>query len=367
MSDPQPMPMSPVSLHELLTQSPGTELLGDRVLVDVAFHRCLRSVAPTPEILPELSALDADALDAFVMAQGDVSKVPGSLRERANALQGLGALLTSGPGLRSADLADRVMVSASAHPWRVSKAEVRSRMFALPSGWRDLVSMAAVLVLGVSLLWPLLGAANHHAKRSQCSANLGMAAAGLGMYANDFEGSLPWVTAGVASRPWWDVQPKQAVSNASNVYVLPRLSYASLASLACPGNPSAPRGECPTGHVDWRHLGEVSYSFQIMVGPALRVLSDGPRRVVLADASPVVRWSSAGLPADPEQNSANHERAGQFVLFSDGSTQWMFRPVLEGGDNIWLPKFVTDRAALNASPLNGHEAPLSANDNFVGP
>jgi len=372
VSDMTPKTEASQSLRSLLTERTSDEGTRDRVLVDVAFQRCLRSQPPVEEACPELSTLDADALDAYVMARGEPARVPGSLRDRANALQGLGELLTSGPDLRDSALAERVMASAEALPRRTGSETAISRRFTLPSGWRDLVSMAAVLVLGVSLLWPLLGATNHYAKRSQCSANLGIAAAGLGMYANDFAGALPWVTAGVGSRPWWDVQPTQAVSNASNVYVLPRLSYLSLASLACPGNPAAPRGECPTGHVDWGNLGEVSYSFQIMAGPALRVLADGPRRVLLADASPVVRWASAGLPADPEQNSANHERAGQFVLFSDGSAEWAYRPVLGGGaegsgDNIWLPKFVTDRAVLNAAPLRGHEAPLSPNDHFVGP
>lgn len=353
-----------VNLGDLLGGSPDDGVIRDRVLVDVAFHRCLRSAGPMD--VKELSPLDADALDALSLAEGESARVPAKLRDRAETLSRLGSLLTSGETL-GVSLADRVMQAAAAEPRKIHKSEERrSLKFILSSGWRDVVSLAAVLVLGMSLLWPLLGAAGHYAKRMQCSNNMSIAAAGLGMYANDFGGSLPSLTAGLQTNAWWDIRPDAAVSNAANLYSLPRMAYTTLASLACPGNPAAPRGECPKGHWDWKSLGEISYSYQVMRGSRVHVRIDGPVRVVIADASPVVRQAIAGRPANPEENSANHERAGQQVLFSDGSTRWAYSPVVDG-DNIWLPMRPGGQVQLNIAPLNGHECPESYTDAFVGP
>jgi hypothetical protein len=94
--------------------------------------------------------------------------------------------------------------------------------------------------------------------------------------------------------------------------------------------------------------------------------------VVSADRSPVVLRAVRGQLMDPFANSPNHQGAGQHVLYNDGSAGWLRMPVLEAGDNIWLPRAVeirleqmTGRGPIQ--PLSGTEIPGGADDVFLGP
>jgi hypothetical protein len=94
--------------------------------------------------------------------------------------------------------------------------------------------------------------------------------------------------------------------------------------------------------------------------------------VVLADRSPVVIRILRGQPVNPSASSVNHRSAGQHVLFNDGSTAWITTPVLENGDNIWLPRSIERQIdeilrQHGRRPLSGTETPEDANDVFLGP
>jgi hypothetical protein len=57
------------------------------------------------------------------------------------------------------------------------------------------------------------------------------------------------------------------------------------------------------------------------------------------------------------------------MLWNDGSVQWTTTPVLNNGDNIWLPRpieRVLDSLAGKPMPLEGREMP-APNDVFLGP
>lgn len=240
--------------------------------------------------------------------------------------------------------------------------------------WRELVTIAATLLLGASVILPLLAATEHQARRTACASNLRDVAGAMGQYANQYRDSMPIATAslvggGGGDQRWWNVGTSS--SNSANLYTLVRGGFASLKALACPGNPVA----CTEMHdphaIDWKCLDEVSFSYQIQKGNENSRLSEPSRTAILADRSPVVRRAVSGGVIYPFENSCNHMRQGQDVLFADGSVVWHSTPVLSNGDNIWLPRAVENQiraAMMSTDPtLKGVETPDSAADTFLGP
>jgi hypothetical protein len=103
---------------------------------------------------------------------------------------------------------------------------------------------------------------------------------------------------------------------------------------------------------------------------ATRKPATDARVVILTDRSPVVLRAARGQAVNPWENSPNHGRHGQKVMFSDGSAAWYTTPELDNRDNIWLP-LPLERAIGQVTGrevrLEGNEFPASARDAFVGP
>src|SRR5690606_33034858 len=142
----------------------------------------------------------------------------------------------------------------------------------------DLASVAAVVLIGAGLVLPVLSAVREQARRAACLTNLGSTASAMSSYAHSNRDSLPMATASLGGGHWWDVGSPRS-SNSANLYTLARDGYVTLATLACPGNPSAPTRVPSPDARDWRRLEEISYSYQIMFGP--RPAWNGPHRVVI--------------------------------------------------------------------------------------
>ena len=69
---------------------------------------------------------------------------------------------------------------------------------------------------------------------------------------------------------------------------------------------------------------------------------------------------SRGEFAEPSSTSDNHRGRGQSLLMSDGSARFVSSPILENGDNIWVP-------GHGGRLQSGREMPESDLDAFVGP
>lgn len=358
------------ALLQLLDPGPIT----DRALADVTFARILQVRRQGAE--PELCADDQEALEAWVMHGYDAEHVPASLRERARRHEALATAVTA---TESVGPAEPMVERTLGHVQQWIDREAQTMTFGRPrraGGPRirmaDLISVAALVLIGCSVLFPILGAARERQRQTLCRANLGNTALAMSSYANSNSDSLPIANASLGGGRWWDVAPDSIHSNSSNLYTLCRESYTTLANLACPGNPCAPTAPATAHARDWRRLEEVSYSYQIMFGPSRPNWSAGPRTVVLADRSPVVLRASRGEAIDPFANAPNHGGAGQHLLTNDGTVQWATSPLRPNGDNIWLPRSievrirrVTGRTTLD--PMTGKELPAGADDTVLGP
>jgi len=265
------------------------------------------------------------------------------------------------------DLVERTMrrVRVAASPAALDRPSLP-----LPgAGFRmpDLVAVAAMLLIGLSILWPTVGALRFNAMQAACQTGLANAGVGFALYGAEHrgrrparEGSIPAALPGASA--WWQVG-SPAHSHSANLFVLVKQGYVDQRDLACEGNRFAPIGLDIHRHEDWRSAEEVSYSYQLF-SPGRRGHTLSSRAVLLTDRSPLVLRAMLDEAADPESRSPNHDGTGQNVLFGDRTVRWLVRPVTPWGDNFWLPRSVsTDGPVL----LNGTEAPADADDAFVGP
>lgn len=347
----------------------------DRGIVDITLARLVRASAPEPD--PVLSADDEEALDAWVSAGYRAAKVPASLRARAERLDAMAAIVSApaSGAAASSDLVsrtfDRILREREAAPAPIPISR------GVPGRFRfsDLVSVAAMLLIAASVLWPVMTAVRNHSIRRDCAANLGAVASAMGMYAGDNADSLPVATAGFDGS-WWDVGRGARRSNSANLFTLAKERYTNIGTLACPGNANAACAIDCSKACDWPNLNAVSYSYQIMGGQAHPRWQTGGPSPVLSDRSPVVLRAVRGEAIFPNENSPNHGGRGQGVLRTDGSLIWMQTPVYHG-DNIWLPSIVEaaiDRAReqlsrtgrLESFTLRGDELPAKQ-DVFLGP
>jgi hypothetical protein len=356
----------------------------DTSLVDVTFARVLQARQQSLGISghplwsePALCMDDEESLDAWVMAGYDPARVPTVLRERAQRHERLAGLVAGKAGRAAATnddgdlLIDRTLAAVQAEIDKRAEGMVLEPMRGRGGGMRlaDIVSVAAVLLIGSAVVFPVLTAVREQNRRAICNDNLHAAAVGMGLYGGSYRDSLPVTTASLGGGRWWDVGKPQ-YSNSANLYTLARTGYVEMSSLACPGNPEAPTAIVAKDALDWRNLAEISYSYQILLGPERPSWNQGARAVVLTDRSPVVLRAVRGELINPLANAPNHRSAGQHVLFNDGSTVWLRTPVLENGDNIWLPRDLEIHLELMSGrplrPLSGTEIP-GAGDAFVGP
>lgn len=349
--------------------------LSDRTLGDVAFARATRGAPAAPAAgSPFLCSQDDDALAAWVTHGFDAARVPTPLRSRADRHETLAAMISRGPVLDAPalSLADGAMARIQAEMERQRgalsfEAAARGRRtFQLA----DLMSVAAVLLIGAAVIWPVMGAVREQNRRGVCTANLAGTASAMASYASSNRDSLPVATASMGDRPWWDVGSGHA--NSANLFTLVRDGYTTLSNLACPGNPNARRGECDRTARDWRTLEEVSYSMQLVYGPQRRSWDASNPQPVLADRSPVVLQAMRGELINPFSNAPNHQFRGQCVLYTDGTVRWYLSPILPNGDNIWLPRVIENHIEevgreLPPGSLSGRELPDGADDTVLGP
>ncbi len=231
--------------------------------------------------------------------------------------------------------------------------------------WRELIAVAAMLLIGFSLLFPVMNRTRSDAMRVRCASHLGASYMAIGSYHADHD-SLPRYDVQVGAK-WWNVgQPVRngvVESNSAHLFLLPRNQYlANTKNLGCPSNPDAPKVAATA--FDWPNARAVSYSYQnqythqpIQMGLVNDV-------ALLADKNPLFTPTADGFSLmfnekhDASKSGHRHNNPGQMVLLIDGRVQWTQTPMI-GGDNIYTAQGIEN--------YTGTESPTNLRDTFLVP
>lgn len=275
---------------------------------------------------PQLCLEDQHLLDALIEAGFDVAQLKpltDTQRMRVDHLLRLLGLMNDYPvedaddTLLHATLAridryeDNRAARMSIDP--AEQPQSRGFSFRLP----DFITVAAVVLIGASILLPLLSSMRQQAIDRQCANNLRMVGYAFGHYAADHNGAMPMARAGFAPGASWDT-----VSNVVNLAPLVEGNYCTLGHLNCAGN--------------HEHL-QSTYSYQWQKAGTPMMWGTGRISIVLGDRNPLIDAARAGRILPPHTLTRDHGGRGQNVLASDGATLWLTDTVIGTRDNIWLP------------------------------
>ncbi len=233
---------------------------------------------------------------------------------------------------------------------------------------REIVGVAAIIVLAIGLGVPGLMHLKERGQRLGCSWNLAQIGAGVQQYAAMSAGSLPFAGWG-RGNSWQPTDEPNVVMvpNHRHVYALLRRACVTDPRVfICPGqrHMAMPMSEVAS-HDDFLDGRNVSYAYQNMAGVRPSAQQGDPRMPIMADENPLF---ADGIPLlDPWRlargdrvgiNSRAHHGAGQNILTLTGQVIWATTPAAGvDGDNIWTLKGVTE--------YTGREGPASATDSHL--
>lgn len=240
----------------------------------------------------------------------------------------------------------------------------------LSASWRQVVSAAAVFLVGFSLLMPAVQSTRNAAQQQACATSLATAGMQLNAWAADHKGALP---RGPVGDSWIKIGQPDAVaadgrfnSNSAHLYLLIRHDYLAPDYLACASNDAASTTPQVAGQMDWAAPAAVSYSYQNQHGNGpVRLDLARPGLAVLADKNPLFVPNRGGrlvFARNTARDAASlqHRGAGQNILRVDGAAGWSEAPSA-GQDNVWTK-------AGHTGGYQGHEAPADPNrDSFLVP
>ena len=261
---------------------------------------------------------------------------------------------------------------------RIHKGEFQNegRLSWVIGNLRDMIAVAACVMLVFLVGKPGLDYSRSIAQRKQCEAQMAEFGGAFQNYASDNQDRLP--QAENSSGKWWNIgeQRPDSGSNTRHVYQLVKDGYTTPDRFICP----AARGKSQVYAQlqqmsldqarqlnDFISKDHVSYSFKL-IHPNSNVKWGIKREAIAADKNPIFAGFDCNLqhvvsvPIDSELrkvNSLNHGSQGQMVLFTDGNVIFM-RDRLHGPqqDDIFTIK--------KAVEYYGTETPED-DDTFIAP
>jgi hypothetical protein len=249
-----------------------------------------------------------------------------------------------------------------------------------PSFWRNFAEAAAVaagLFIVASLFVPVTRQMRAQAWKTACQANLSKIALGLTQYADEHNGFLPAVTT-KAGNPWWKVgsTEKGNQSNTTHLWLLVKLDYLQPNVFICPGYSKGKIIKLDRSQIanlaDFPDRRYITYSFKLICKPNNAVRPDS-RVPIMADANPIFETClknpnyQASMQFEPIKlsgklltiNSINHRRAGQNVMFSNGTAKFLTERLFDTNDDIFTVK--------DLDTYRGTETPSEEKDIFLVP
>jgi len=256
------------------------------------------------------------------------------------------------------NLADKVL----SHVQRATRPQSAPRVIRGPWGrMREMIAVAACLVLLVGVAVPGMAAVRDRAQRAMCASNLATVFQGVSSYQQACD-SLPY--AGQLARASWLPGADSAApfaSNSRHPYLLVKLKHAKPKDFLCPGRCDDER--VPAEHAetrdDFAEARDMSYDSLNLAGTSPNVRP--PKALAyMSDANPLFVNARFNDTVDPSKtNSPAHRGRGQTVLKLDGNVQFVRTPVYAGNDNLWTIRDVRS--------YRGVEAPTSPDDAFLVP
>lgn len=254
------------------------------------------------------------------------------------------------------------------------------------SFWRrmfDVAAVAAMIVIVSGLYFPTVNNMRQKSWNTACQANMSGIATAVSNYARDNDGQLPAVYM-PNNAPWWKVgyQGEENYSNTRHLWKLVQNKYVNPGAFVCQGRSDGRAVSLDNQNIE--HLRDfpdrkyITYSFQLIKNRVPRIDTQSSM-VLMSDSNPVFenlkRKESAGydniefktlkLCKRLERlNSRNHRRAGQNLMYSDGSVKFLtIRSIQLGGENESDDIF-TVRGTMNYS---GCEETKEHKDIFLVP
>ncbi len=297
------------------------------------------------------------------------------LADKSRGLRELLHLLDADTVDTPAGLADRVMARIESTDRVIpmpeaavaSGQEVRSRGFSF--AWRDLLAVAACLVLFFSVAVPGFSKAQNSSRRSRCLTNLRTISNASTLYADAHGGYLPYANH-IAGGSWLPTTDPAvpAAPNSRHVFTLARRRYVpNIRVFICPADKNGrPMGPCdPRAIEDFPLPINNSYSFLFMNTPeGVRLQALQPGMVLMADRNPLLPRvpSRVHVVVQPDaSNSPVHEHgAGQNAVHADGHGGWYTHPTIGiDRDDIYR--------AGQIDLYQGTETPVAATDTLLPP
>ena len=295
-----------------------------------------------------LSPQDERLLDALVECGFDpeaLEALSSEEKRRVQALLSLFELIDDYP-VQDADdaLVDATLARIDQYERRMTAQSVASdqvdaqdvagrRRIYLP----NFVSVAAVILIGASIFWPVMTNLHQRNIDAGCANNLRLLGNAFSRYANAYDGAMPVASLFTSWNP--------LARNVINLGPLVAGGYCERGDLKCPG------------HEDANFIGD-SYSYQWHIPESHLTWGGGKvTMMVLADRNRLIDAIYQAEGRIPVlSNSLNHGGRGQTALSTDGAWVWLDQPSV-GGDNIWLPQ--------GASSLHDGIQQTDVNDVFL--
>jgi prepilin-type processing-associated H-X9-DG protein len=226
---------------------------------------------------------------------------------------------------------------------------------------KELVAIAAVMLIAVGISIPSLQMARRRGQRGLCASQMGQLGNALQGFAINNDGYLPGV--GSKCKYWLSPDGEKGVSNSAALFRLLKENYHhSPISFQCPavgGTSFAVSSEMS----DFPKSEHIHYSYQHSLdrGPKSLIDEFNGRMVILADQSSRFKNGRYQKPSPGKACSENHGGRGQNVLYLDGHCEWTTCS-RAGVDQ-------DDIYSIQGNPENytGNEAPASPHDTFLLP
>ena len=208
------------------------------------------------------------------------------------------------------------------------------------SNLRDVIAVAACLMLVFLFMRPGLQKARHISQEQACANQFRSIGYGLSQYAHDYRGRMPYVQRPPGAK-WLGVgkQDDEHYSNTRNTYLLVKMGYVSVDKFLCPGADAQPEVKLRVKMdpqtlktlQDFADRHQVNYSFFLVLNNQSFFTKQSENIPIGSDQNPLFadydsqKQTILDLSVNREllsRNSPNHGGRGQNLLYGDGHVRF---------------------------------------------